>query len=226
MTGAHIRQEIVATAKQMVVLGLNQGTSGNVSVRAGNGFLVTPSGVTPEDLGPADVVEMAMDGTPEGGNPSSEWRFHRDILVAHKDVGAIVHAHSPAATALSCLRREIPAFHYMVAAAGGRNIRCADYATFGTQALSDHVLQALRGHRACLMANHGMIATGPSLKKALMLAVEVEALSGQYLATLQAGKPTLLDDEEMDRVIERFKSYGPGSSGSSGASGASGASGN
>ena len=193
----------------MNALGLNRGTSGNVSARVDGGLLITPSGIPCEECRPGDIVEMGMDGTSDDRRrPSSEWRFHRDILAARPEVGAVVHAHSPFATTLACLGRGIPAFHYMIAVAGGRDIRCAPYATFGTKALSDAAVKALEGRRACLLANHGMIAVAPALKAALALAVEVEALAEQYWRVLQVGEPTLLDDAEMDGVVEKFKTYG------------------
>lgn len=196
-------------ARRSVAAGLNQGTSGNVSARSRSGFLITPSGRDMTGLGAADVVPVAMDGcAPEGLKPSSEWRFHRDIYAAFPEAGAIVHAHSPFAVALACLRRDIPPFHYMVAMAGGTDIRCARYATFGTQALSDAVVEALKDRRACLMANHGLVAWGKSLAGALALALEVEALCGQYLRCLQAGEPVLLNEAEMAEVLEKFRDYG------------------
>jgi L-fuculose-phosphate aldolase len=196
-------------ARRSASVGLNQGTSGNVSARSPSGFLITPSGRDMTGLAANDMVPVAMDGAaPEGMKPSSEWRFHRDIYAAFPEAGAIVHAHSPFAVALACLRRDIPPFHYMVAMAGGVDIRCARYATFGTQALSEAVLEALRDRRACLMANHGLVAWGGGLAGALALAVEVEALCGQYLRCLQAGGPVLLSGAEMAEVIEKFKDYG------------------
>ena len=196
-------------ARRSVSVGLNQGTSGNVSARSPEGFLITPSGRNMTELAAADMVPVAMDGQASVGlRPSSEWRFHRDIYAAFPGAKAIVHAHSPFAVALACLRRDIPPFHYMVAMAGGGDIRCARYATFGTQALSDAVLEALRDRRACLMANHGLVAWGRGLAGALALAVEVEALCGQYLRCLQAGEPVLLSDAEMAEVLEKFKDYG------------------
>lgn len=196
-------------ARRSVGVGLNQGTSGNVSARSPGGFLITPSGRDMSELAAADMVPVDMDGqAPEGLKPSSEWRFHRDIYAAFPEAGAIVHAHSPFAVALACLRRDIPSFHYMVAMAGGVDIRCARYATFGTQALSDAVLEALEDRRACLMANHGLVAWGRGLAGALALAVEVEALCGQYLRCLQVGEPALLSDVEMAEVLEKFRDYG------------------
>lgn len=206
---ADLRQAVIDTALKMNGSGINQGTSGNVSARWQNGFLITPSGVPYDRLDPAKIVAMAMDGSHDGPLlPSSEWRFHRDILAARPDVGAIVHTHSPHATTLACLHKGIPAFHYMVAVAGGPDIRCAPYATFGTQELSNHALAALEGRTACLLANHGLIAAGPGLDQALALAVEVETLAGMYWRALQIGQPTILDDAEMARVLEKFKTYG------------------
>lgn len=199
---------VAECARRSVSLGLNRGTSGNVSARSLEGFLITPSGRDMTELAAVDMAPVDMEGrAPEGLKPSSEWRFHRDIYAAFPEAGAIVHAHSPFAVALACLRRDIPAFHYMVAMAGGVDIRCARYATFGTQALSDAILEALRDRRACLMANHGLVAWGRGLAGALALAVEVEALCGQYLCCLQAGEPVLLSDAEMAEVLEKFRDY-------------------
>lgn len=206
---AMLREDIIATALRMIAAGLNRGTSGNVSARIAGGFLVTPSGLACEATRPEDIVAVAQDGTARGSRlPSSEWRFHRDIYAARPEVAAIVHAHSPFATTLACLGRSIPAFHYMIAVAGGNDIRCAPYATFGTQELSDHALRALEGRKACLLANHGMIAASSSLAQALALAVEVEALAEQYWRALQIGEPNLLADAEMAHVLEKFRTYG------------------
>jgi L-fuculose-phosphate aldolase len=200
---------ILAVCRAMNACGLNQGTSGNVSVRDGEGMLITPSGVPYEDATPDMMVPVAGDGVPKGRlKPSSEWRMHLDIYHARADARAVIHVHSPYATALACHRHGIPAFHYMVAAAGGADIRCAGYATFGTQALSDAMLAALQGRRACLLANHGQIAFGPTLDKALWLAREVETLARQYILARELGEPPTLGDEEMARVIELFASYG------------------
>lgn len=203
-----LRRDLIETARRMNALGINQGTSGNLGVRAGAGLLVTPSGVGYDEMTPADLIEMDFDGAwrcaAEGRRPSSEWRFHRDILRARPDVNAVVHAHSTHATALACLRRDIPAFHYMVAVGGGSSIRCAAYATFGTEALSQAALAALDGRRACLLANHGMIACGRDLAAALALAVEVETLAAQYCQALQVGTPKLLSAAEMKRVLAKF----------------------
>lgn len=204
-----LRQAVIDAAREMNALGINQGTSGNVSARLGDGLLVTPSGVDYDALIPAMIVHMTMDGAWTGElQPSSEWRIHRDLLRARPEFGAVVHAHSPYATTLACLGRAIPAFHYMVAVAGGDSIRCAPYATFGTQALSDHALAALEGRRACLLANHGLVACGADLKQALKIALEVEVLSAQYWRALQLGAPLILDGAEMQRVLQKFQSYG------------------
>lgn len=204
-----LREDIVRTARRMNALGINQGTSGNVSARARGGYLITPSGLSYDAMGPADIVAMDFADRPRGKRkPSSECRFHRDIYAARADAKAVVHSHAMFATSLACLGRAIPAFHYMVAVAGGKDIRCAPYATFGTQKLSDHALRALDGRRACLLANHGMICLGDSLKSALALAVEVETLAAQYWRALQIGRPRILSDKEMTVVLEAFKSYG------------------
>ena len=209
MSEAKLRHEIIATALKMNALGINRGKSGNVSARTKDGFLVTPTGLSYESTQPDDVVAMTLDGASRGSRlPSSEWRFHRDIYAARTEVGAIVHTHSPFATTIACLGRDIPAFHYMVAVAGGKDIRCAPYATFGTQTLSDHALHALVGRKACLLANHGMIALGVALVDALALAVEVEGLAEQYWRALQIGEPNLLTDAEMDVVLAKFAKYG------------------
>lgn len=204
-----LRRKLIDVTREMTRLGLNTGTAGNASVRAGRGYLITPTGMDYAGLKPADVVAMDFDGTPAGSRaPSSEWPFHGDILAARPEFGAVLHAHPPHATALACLRRPIPAFHYMVAVAGGADIRCAPYATFGTKALSRHALKALDGRRACLLANHGMIACGPDLDKALALSVEVENLAHQYVLALGAGTPKILPAREMAKVIRLFKDYG------------------
>ena len=206
-----LRRALIEAALAMNASGINQGTSGNLSVRSGAGMLLTPSGLSYPQLAPEDIVFTDLSGKTEGSRqPSSEWRFHLDIYRQREDVQAIAHAHPVHCAALACLNRPIPAFHYMVAVAGGRNIRCAQYATFGTQALSDHVIVALADRNACLMANHGLIALGQSLSGALALAVEVENLANMYTRCLAIGEPVILDDEEMDRVIEKFRTYGPG----------------
>ena len=204
-----LRSALIATANELNDSGINQGTSGNLSVRTESGFLITPSGMNYSSLKPEHVVFMNLSGEHSSScKPSSEWRFHRDIYVARTDAGAIVHTHSVYATALACLNRHIPAFHYMVAAAGGRNIRCAPYATYGTKELSDFAISALVGRKACLLSHHGVIALGDGLSPALALAAEVETLAKQYLAALSVAEPELLSDTEMDLVIEKFKAYG------------------
>ena len=192
----------------MNALGINRGKSGNVSARWKDGLLVTPSGLPYEDTRPADIVFIDAKARYKAARePSSEWRIHFDIYQCKSDANAVVHTHSSFATTLACLGMGVPAFHYMIAVAGGNDIRCAPYATFGTQALSDNALRALRERKACLLANHGMIATGESLKSALALAVEVEALCEQYWRALQIGKPNLLADAEMAVVVKKFKTY-------------------
>lgn len=204
-----LRQAIVEACREMDRTGINQGTSGNVSARVPYGLLVTPSGVPYEEMTAADVVFVAMDGTARGRlEPSSEWRFHRDILAARPEFSAVVHAHPPHATAVAITRQPIPAVHYMIAAAGGPTVPVADYATFGTEALSRNVVAALEGRNACLIANHGLIACGPSLDRALWLAVEVETLARQFILARLAGTPVVLSDEEIARNVEKFRSYG------------------
>ena len=208
-----LREELIAVAREMNRSGINQGTSGNLSLRCGDGFLVTPSGLRYDRLEPADVVRLKLEqgeapAATGPRKPSSEWRIHRDVYLARPDAQAILHAHPVHCTALACLRRPLPAFHYMVAVAGGCDIRCAPYATFGSQALSDQVLEALAGRRACLMANHGLLCLASDLSRALALAVEIEALARAYLLCLSVGEPVVLDDAEMERVLEKFKDYG------------------
>ncbi len=208
-----LRGDIVAKCRWMNVSGLNQGTSGNISARCGDRMLITPSGIAYDEMEGDHLAVMLLDGEPgEWAGPfapSSEWRIHLDILKARPDVGAVVHTHSTHATTLSMCRREIPACHYMIAAAGGPTVRCADYATFGTEELSANALAALEGRHCCLLANHGMIATGPNLSRAMWLAVELETLAKQYYLSLAIGGPVVLPDDEIARVKERFKSYGP-----------------
>ncbi|CAN5594133.1 class II aldolase/adducin family protein [soil metagenome] len=206
-----LRARIVAAARGMNARGINAGASGNVSARWGAGLLVTPSGMDYAAMAPGDIVAMRADGTASGGRPSSEWRFHRDILAARPEIGAVLHCHAVHATALACHGRGMPAFQYMVALAGGQDIRCAPYATFGTQALSDAVLGALEGRRACLMAHHGMVVLGASPEAALALAVEVETLARMYLAAHALGSPPVRGPGEMARVSEAMaaRGYGP-----------------
>lgn len=191
--------------------GINQGKSGNLSARLSDAFLITPSALAYDVMQPEDIVKVRWDGTPDGTrSPSTEWRLHRDIYRARADAAAIVHAHAMFATTLACLDREIPAFHYMVAMAGGSTIPCAAYATFGTQELSDRTVAALEGRRACLMSHHGMVAFAGDLPSALSLAIEVETLAAMYWRALQIAEPTVLPEAEMARVLEKFAAYGRG----------------
>jgi L-fuculose-phosphate aldolase len=214
--GPALRTELIETARAMNASGINVNKSGNVSVRCVRGphagALLTPSGMPYESLDADDLVFMRLaDGVCVGKRErSSEWRFHLDILRERSEFNAIVHTHSTAATALACHGHDIPAFHYMVAVSGGSNIRCAPYATFGTQELSDHAVAALAGRRACLLAHHGVIACGASLAAALRLAIEVENLARIYLAARALGEPPLLDPADMARVVEKFATYGQG----------------
>lgn len=204
-----LRQALVIEGVKLGACGLSQGTSGNLSARCGEGFLITPSGTPYEEITPERLVFVDAHGQwPAGQKPSSEWRFHRDIYLARPDAGAIVHVHPPYATALAMCRRDIPPAHYMIAVGGGDSIRCADYHTYGTQALSDAVLAALEGRLACLMANHGMIALGSSLAQAMWRAIEVENLARQYALALQVGTPVMLTDAQVDEVLAKFANYG------------------
>lgn len=212
MTNQALREEMVSICRRMNTSDINQGTAGNLSVRSGDGFLITPSSMPYDVMTPDDIVEMDFDGTYVGGRPSSEWRFHRDILRAREDINVVLHCHSVYATTLACHHKTIPAFHYMTGVAGGTTIRCARYATFGTQALSDAALEALEGRLACLLGQHGQISLGTSLEAALWLAIEVETLSRMYVQALALGEPPVLPDDEMERVIAQMKrmSYGFG----------------
>ena len=203
------RQSIIDACLRMNATGINQGTSGNISLRHGDGMLITPTSTPYEAMKPEQIVYMHLDGNHHPSQrPSSEWRFHRDILKARPEVNAIVHAHPPYSTILAIMGMEIPPVHYMVAVAGGDTIRCAPYATFGTQELSEHAVRALEGRLACLLEHHGMIAVGPSLPKAMWLAVEVETLARQYHGCLQIGTPPLLSKEEIEKVRLRMAGYG------------------
>lgn len=205
-----LRRAIVEACLALERAGVNQGTSGNIGVRAGRGLLVTPSGVPCDRMKPDDIVALPPAGTPTPGtNPSSEWRFHRDLLAARPELGAVVHVHPVFATALSMHNESIPAVHYMIAMAGGSTIRCAPYATFGTQALSDNALAAMKDRKACLLANHGMIAAEKTLAGAVRLAIEVETLARQYFHARLLGEPAVLSDAEIGRVLKKFDSYGP-----------------
>jgi L-fuculose-phosphate aldolase len=209
------RQGIIDACREMNSAGLNLGTSGNISVREGATMLITPSATPYDRMRPEMIAAMPLEG--DYGNwsgplkPSTEWRFHLDILRSRPDVGAVVHAHPPYCTTLAVARRGIPACHYMVAAFGGTDVRCAPYATFGTAALSTHVLTALEGRAGCLLANHGMIVCGPTLERAMWLAVELETIARQYYQSLLIGGPVLLSAAEVAEAAEKFGSYGASS---------------
>jgi L-fuculose-phosphate aldolase len=208
-----MRKSLIATARNMDRAGFSVAKSGNVSCRCEAGFLITPTALPYAAMKPNDLLVLSLDGKVLEGErtPSSEWRFHAGVYRARPEAQAIVHTHSPNAAALSCARKSIPAFHYTVALAGGPDIRCAEYATFGTQELADNVVKALEGRRAALLANHGVIAFGATLDAAWMLATEVESLAARYLTLLAAGlEPTILDEAEMRRVSAQFQRYGRG----------------
>ena len=203
------RVQLLKIAQKLIATGLNKGTAGNASVRCEGGFLVTPSGMAVEEMRDNSMVKMQFDGSFEAEKiPSSEWRFHRDILQSRADINAVIHTHSMFATTLACLHKDIPPFHYMIAVVGGDTIRCAPYALFGSQALSDNALAALTDRKACLLANHGMICLGKDLDDALAVTVEVENLCEQYWRALQLGKPHILSEAEMRDVFQQFKGYG------------------
>ncbi len=204
------RTALLATARSMNRLGLNQGTSGNVSVRTANGMLITPSALAYEQCRCSDLVELDMDGRVTRGErkPSSEWRLHLGIYQSRSEAGAVLHCHAPWCTTLACLERSIPAFHYMVAVAGGDSIPCAPYALYGSRELSDHVHAALAdGRRACLLAHHGLVCFGADPQEALDLAIEVENLARCYGQALSIGEVPLLSSREMAEVMERFAAY-------------------
>jgi L-fuculose-phosphate aldolase len=204
-------RELVQTMQYLESVGLNTGSAGNGSCRVGaEKYWITPSGVAPAALKTESIVSMSFGATAVPGppTPSSEWRMHHDIYLARPDIGAIIHTHSSYATALACARKSIPAFHYMVAVAGGDSIRCAPYATFGTQELSDYAVAALAGRKACMLANHGVLALSASPMAAAKLAVEIEQLAKQYCLCVQSGDPVILSDEQMQDVLEKFENYG------------------
>lgn len=204
-----LRRDVIRTCLAMNEARINQGTSGNVSVRIPEGFLITGSGIRYDRMEPRHVVRMDLQGGYVGSVlPSSEWRMHMDIYRRRPEAGAVVHVHSPHATALSCLREDIPAFHYMIGVTGGASLRCADYASFGTAALSEAMLRAMEGRNACLLANHGAICFAPTLEKALALAIEIEALCQQYILARQSGTPVILGEDEMADILKRFAAYG------------------
>lgn len=212
MSDIDTRQKIIDLCLQMNRTGLNQGTSGNISARANDTMLITPSGVPYEDLSPEDIVSVSLnDGElvySGGCKPSSEWHFHRAILQAKPNLNAVVHTHSTFATVVSIARESIPACHYMIAAFGGNSVRCANYETFGTPELSQAIDVAMKDRTACLLSNHGMVAGGHDLDNAMWAAVELETLAKQYYYAKLAGNMQVLPDEEMARVLEKFKSYG------------------
>jgi L-fuculose-phosphate aldolase len=204
-----LRQQLIEAALAMNGSGLNQGASGNLSVRCEDGFLITPSGMDYAGLCTADIVWMDLDGSSRGvRKPSSEWRFHAAIYQNRPEANAVLHAHPVNCSALACLNKGIPAFHYMVAMAGGRDIRCADYATFGAPELSEFVIKALQDRKACLMAHHGLTCFEKDLPRALALAIEVEHLASVYSRILTIGDAEILTDDEMDKVLDKFSSYG------------------
>ncbi len=206
---ADLRTELIASARAMQPAGLNRGTSGNVSVRSGDGFYITPTGMVYDALHEDDIPLMALDGSHTGRRkPSSEWRFHRDLYATRPEVGAVLHAHSPFAVSLACLRLDIPPFHYMIARFGGDTIRCAEYFIFGSELLSTAAMTAMADRKACLLANHGLLVAGRDLTEAFALAVELEELCEQYWRACQLGQPALLSADEMAAVLEKFKGYG------------------
>ncbi|MFK5882228.1 MAG: class II aldolase/adducin family protein [Sulfurospirillum sp.] len=211
MSELSIRKEIILTCLKMEELGINQGTSGNVSHRFKDGILITPSGVSYDLLKPRDIVFVPFDAKEEYIGeypPSSELDFHFDILRAKPQINCVLHNHSTYATSMAICRMDIPSHHYMVAVAGGKKIPCAEYATFGTKELSENIIKELNGYSACLLANHGVITTALTLKKALWIAIEVENLAKQYIMAKHIGEPVILDDKEMDKILEKFKTYG------------------
>jgi L-fuculose-phosphate aldolase len=208
MTEQQSREQLLATSHRMVELGLNRGTAGNASVRQGEGMLITPSALPVVEMNTDSMVRMDLEGKVlQGGKPSSEWRFHRDIFVARPEIGAVLHMHSTFATTIACLGKDVPAVHYHIAIAGGDSIRCTPYTIFGEQNLSDLALEALRDRKACLLGNHGMIALGKDLVDALSVAQEVEYLCEIYWRTLQAGTPQILTAQQMHAVNEKFVEY-------------------
>lgn len=205
------RQQLVNAARALHLGGLNVGTAGNLSLREGEGMLITPSGLDYREMQVDDIVPVDAGGNAEGPRPpSSEWRFHLEIYRQYAEAGAVVHVHSTHATALSCLGRDMPAFHYEVVLAGGSDVPCAPYATFGSEQLARNVVRALEGRKACLLANHGMVCHAPALESALALARKIEHLAQIYLQCLPVGEPAILDDDELLQVAEKFRDYGRG----------------
>ncbi len=210
MSEAKLRRAVIDIALEMNRSGLNQGTSGNISIRCKEGFLVTPSALQYEQCQPDDIVQVTMSGEPSGRRkPSSEWRMHRDIYKRFPEAEAVLHAHPVWCTTLACLEKPIPPFHYMVAMAGGTSIPCAPYALFGSQELSDGMLGAMEDCRACLLAHHGMICYTTDPAKLLSLAIEIETLAKIYVQTLQIAPPPLLSAQQMEQVVTQFRDYKP-----------------
>jgi L-fuculose-phosphate aldolase len=208
MSEQESRQQLLATSRRLVELGLNRGTAGNASVRHGEGMLITPSALPVVEMAADSMVRMDLEGKVlQGGKPSSEWRFHRDIFVARPEIGAVLHMHSTFATTIACLGKDVPAVHYHIAIAGGDSIRCSPYTIFGEQNLSDLALEALHDRKACLLGNHGMIALGKDLADALSVAQEVEYLCEIYWRTLAVGEPQILSTSQMHAVKEKFVEY-------------------
>jgi L-fuculose-phosphate aldolase len=208
MNEQYLRKKLLDSSLSMVELGLNRGTAGNASVRCGDHILITPSALPVAQMSEQDIVLLDADGKVlQGGKPSSEWRFHCDILNARAEIGAVLHMHSTFATTIACLRRHVPAVHYHIAIAGGDSIRCTPYSVFGEQNLSDLALEALQDRKACLLGNHGMIALGKDLNEALSVALEVEYLCEIYWRTLQAGEPHILSEQQMFEVKQKFVEY-------------------
>ena len=203
------REAAVATVRRMDALGMNRGSTGNLSLRHGEGMLITPTGMGADDLRPQDLVWVGWNGSVQGDwQPSSEWHFHRAVYLARPDLNAVLHTHSTHAAALACLRRDLPAFHYMVAVAGGDNVPCIPYFLFGTEALSQAVAAALQHRSACLMANHGLVAAGATLPQAMKVLQEIESLCEVYLKALAVGEPAVLSAEDMAQVLAKFAAYG------------------
>jgi L-fuculose-phosphate aldolase len=208
MSEQESRQQLLSASRRLVELGLNRGTAGNASVRQGEGMLITPSALPVAEMTTDSMVRMDLEGKVlQGGKPSSEWRFHRDIFVARPEISAVLHMHSTFATTIACLGKDVPAVHYHIAIAGGDSIRCTPYTIFGEQNLSDLALEALHDRKACLLGNHGMIAIGKDLAEALSVAQEVEYLCEIYWRTLQAGEPNILTVQQMHAVKEKFVEY-------------------
>ena len=209
--GAAPREDMLAALVELDARGLNRGSSGNLSCRVGEGMLITPTGMSAGGIEPDDLVWLGFDGARRGRlAPSSEWHFHAALYRARPELHAVVHTHATYCTALACLRRDLPAFHYMVAVAGGDSVRCAPYRLFGTEALSEVVVEAMQDRKACLLATHGAVSAGATLREAMKVMIELEALCRSYLAALAVGTPAILSAQEMAEVIEKFRTYGQG----------------